>query len=89
PKLEFRSGFWVAVWLGGLTLISWLGSYPKASRHAGNIAVLNFEWSILVLAAFSALILWLAVALRLPKETVEKHLQETAEDERPEPTAGH
>ncbi len=89
PKLEFRSGIWVVAWLAGLTLISWLGSYPAPDKHAGNIHLLNFGWAILVMAAFSALIMWLAVALRLPRETVEKHLNETVEDERPEPTVGH
>ncbi|MDN5864843.1 MAG: APC family permease [Gammaproteobacteria bacterium] len=85
PKLEFRSGFWVPVWLAGLTLISWLGEYPAREASAGNIHVLSFGWAILVIAVFSALVMWLAVSFRLPKEKVEKHLMETIEDERPEP----
>lgn len=75
PKLEWRSGAWVIVWLAGLTLISWLGIYPE-EHPAGNISVLGFGWSIIVLAVFSALVMWMATALRLPAETTKQHLSE-------------
>jgi amino acid transporter len=83
PKLEFRSGAWVIAWLAGLTLISWLGSYPELSKHAGNTGLLSFGWSILVLAVFSALVEWLALSARLSREAVERHLAETVVDEPP------
>ncbi|HET8700955.1 MAG TPA: APC family permease, partial [Nitrococcus sp.] len=76
PRLEWRSGSWVIVWLAGLTMISWLGIYPDPSEHAGNLGMLGFGWSVIVLALFSGLIMWLAVSVRLPKEQVEEHLQE-------------
>lgn len=76
PPMEFRSGGWVIVWLVGLTLLSWVGSYPAASSHAGNLGLLSFGWAIVVFAAFSALILWLAVARCLPAERMEAHLSD-------------
>lgn len=87
PKLEWRSGAWVIVWLAGLTLISWLGIYPE-EHPAGNISVLGFGWSIIVLAVFSALVMWMATALRLPPETTKQHLSEPVSLE-PEEAAGH
>jgi hypothetical protein len=60
----------------GLVFISWLGSYPEASKHAGNLCLLSTGWSIVVLAAFSALVMWLAVNMRLPTERVIEHLGE-------------
>ncbi|HET8943131.1 MAG TPA: APC family permease, partial [Rudaea sp.] len=78
PKLEIRSGIWVVVWLAGLTFISWLGEYPALSKLQGNIGFLGFGWAIIVIAVFSALIMWLALSLRLPVETVEAHLREPA-----------
>lgn len=75
PKLEMRSGSWVVVWLLGLTLISWLGIYPE-EHPAGNLGILAFGWSIIVIAVFSALIMWLATAVRLPAETTREHLRE-------------
>ncbi|HET7299563.1 MAG TPA: APC family permease [Oleiagrimonas sp.] len=87
PKLEWRSGAWVIVWLSGLTLISWLGIYPE-EHPAGNISVLGFGWSIIVLAVFSALVMWMATALRLPAETTKQHLSEPVSLQ-PEDAAGH
>ncbi len=78
PPMELRSGAWVVPWLAGLALLSWLGSYPAASKHAGNLGLLSFGWAITVFAAFSALILWLAVVRCLPAERVEAHLTDAA-----------
>jgi amino acid transporter len=83
PPMEFRSGLWVVVWMAGLALISWLGSYPDASKGAGNLDALGFGWAIVVLAVFSALIMWMATSLRLPTERVEAHLRETLEPAAP------
>jgi amino acid transporter len=74
PPLQFRSGLWVAVWLAGLTLLSWMGSYPAVSDHAGNRGVLGFGVAIVVFAVFSALILWLAVSRSLSREHMEAQL---------------
>jgi len=78
PPLEWRSGIWVVFWLAGLTLLSWLGTYPQAASQAGNRGLLGFGWAIVVFAAFSALIMWLAVAHCLPTERMEAHLGDPA-----------
>ncbi|MEJ2216269.1 MAG: APC family permease [Gemmatimonadota bacterium] len=80
PPLEFRSGSWALVWLAGLAVVSWLGSYPKPAQHAGNLGILTFGWAIVVLAAFSALVMWMATSFRLPTERVEVHLGESAQE---------
>ncbi len=77
PPLEWRSGIWVLPWLGGLALISYLGIYPAPAAGAGNLGWLPFGWSILVVALFSAAIMWLAVSCRLPRARVEQHLRGT------------
>ena len=66
PRLEFRSGLWVPVWLCGLAVISWLGEYLAPADGVGNVGLLGFGWAIVVLAVFSALIPWMATALCLP-----------------------
>ncbi len=78
PPLEFRSGAWVLVWLGGLAIVSWLGSYPNPAQHAGNLGLFDFGSAIAVLAVFSALVMWMATGLRLPTQRVEAHLGESA-----------
>ncbi|MGA9341508.1 MAG: APC family permease [Rhodanobacteraceae bacterium] len=77
PRMDFRAGFWVIPWLGGLALISWLGSYPEPSANAGNLGVMSITTSIPVMAIFSALVMWLAYAWRLPAARVEEHLRES------------
>jgi hypothetical protein len=74
PRMDFRAGFWVLPWLGGLALISWLGSYPEPSSGAGNLGLLGLTPAIGVIAVFSALIMWLAHTFRLPAARVEAHI---------------
>jgi len=80
PQLEVRSGIWAIVWLIGLTVISWLGSYPAVSKNAGNLGYLGVGWDIIVLAVFALFVTWLAMKYRLPIEKVEAHLKEPVEE---------
>ncbi len=66
----------MVAWLVGLAIISWLGDYPAPSAHAGNLAVLGFGWAMVVVAVFSAFVMWLATTRRLPAERVLDHLKE-------------
>lgn len=81
PRLDFRSGFWVLPWLGGLTLISWLGRYPEPAKHAGNLGYLDLISGVIVIAIFSALVMWLAHTFRLRGERVLEHLNQSWVDE--------
>lgn len=74
PPLEFKSGYWVIVWLVGLTIISYLGNYPQLSAGDGNTGLLGVASSIIVIALFSAAIMVLAVKSRLPAETTVDHM---------------
>jgi amino acid transporter len=80
PELEFRSGIWVIVWLSGLTIISWFGSYPVISANAGNLGFIDVGWDILVLAGLSALVAWLSLKYRLPAEEVKIYMKEPLTD---------
>jgi amino acid transporter len=80
PDLELRSGIWAIVWLGGLTLLSWLGPYPDISEHVGNLGLIGVKWSILVLAVFSFFVMWMALHWRLPAEKIKTHLKEAEEE---------
>ena len=78
PKMEFRSGLWVPVWLLGLAVVSYLGEYPSLSEGAGNIGLIGFGWAILVLTGHSALILWMATAWCLKQSRMEAYLADPA-----------
>lgn len=69
PSLDIRSVAWIAPWFGGLGLISWLGQY-------GGVKVLP-EWvDLAVVAVFSLVVFYLAVALALPKARVALAVEE-------------
>jgi amino acid transporter len=55
--IGFKSLYWIAPYLSGLTLISYLGAF-------GGKNVIPFGWDFLVIAIFSSVILALAVATR-------------------------
>jgi amino acid transporter len=63
PPLDWKSAVWLPAWLIGLGLISWQGQYGP-----GNTGNIGFWWDMLVVAAFSLIIYYWAMATKLPKE---------------------
>ncbi len=61
--LGLKSIFWVLPYLGGLTLISYLGSF------GGGKNIIPFGWDFLVIALFSTIVLSLAVLTRATKRS--------------------
>ena len=57
--IKWRSAWWLLPYLGGLALISYLGSF------GGGRGVIPFGWDFVVIALFSLLSLYLAVKTRL------------------------
>lgn len=76
PKLELKSGSWVIFWLTGLTIISYLGNFPTLEHQAGNLGLLKLGGSFVVLGIFSIIIMWIAIAFRLPASTTKSHLED-------------
>ncbi|HET7305965.1 MAG TPA: APC family permease, partial [Segeticoccus sp.] len=71
PPIDFASGAgWYLPWLGGLTLVSWLGDY-------GGIGVLGFGVSIVVLLALSVLIYAIAQWVCLHPDRVQEHIDQS------------
>ncbi|MFI5613308.1 APC family permease [Amycolatopsis sp. NPDC051903] len=81
PRLDFRHGWWVLVWFAGLALISYLGNYPEADEHAGNLSVLDFNLGALASLVLTVIVMALALTSALPQERVEEILAEHREDD--------
>lgn len=60
PSLEWRSALWLVPWLGGLTIISWLGQF------GGGRAVIPFWVDLGVVVSFSLVVFELAVRAAPP-----------------------
>ncbi|HEY6934539.1 MAG TPA: APC family permease [Marmoricola sp.] len=83
PDLDLPSGAaWLLPWLGGMTLVSWLGRFPgpPAGDLAGNLGVLNFGWAFVVVFALSLLVYVLAYRFRLPAHAAARHIDGTEEE---------
>jgi len=78
PPLDLLSGAtWVLPWLGGTCLVSFLGDYPEKAKHAGNLAAIGFGWGFVVVLALSALVYFVGLRFRLPRERIEEHIADT------------
>jgi len=81
PKLEFKNGWWVLVWFGGITLVSWLGSYSGTSEtDAGQANWYGFNGGIIANVILTAVVLAVAWYCQLPPHRVEEILAEPEEE---------
>ena len=76
PQLDLPSGAsWLLPWLGGLTVISYLGNFPEDPRK-GNLGWLNFETSLVVVFLFSIAVYLIAYAVRLSPEEAQANIDD-------------
>ena len=72
PPLEWKSAIWMPVWLIGLGIISWQGQYSGQSSTTPlpptNTGHIGFWWDMLIIAGFSVVIYYWAMATKLPRE---------------------
>jgi amino acid transporter len=88
-RLNWRSAAWVAPWLIGLGVISYLGQFPNAQSAPSSwpfglvlkpTGTIPFWWDLVVITAFSLVIFYMAVQFAQPQADV--HLAVAAvEDE--------
>jgi amino acid transporter len=87
--MDWRSAQWIVPWLAGLSIISWLGQYQSvpdkvfgitmvATQRIGGVHPGHFtEWlDIIIIAAFSLVIYYWAVAVAMPKEKIQAAIAE-------------
>jgi amino acid transporter len=72
--LDLRHGWWLLAWFAGVTVLSFLGSYPAPDAHAGNLGLLDPIMAMVAQGVLSALVLVLALHLALPAEQAKTRL---------------
>lgn len=73
PPLDMRSGYWVLVWLVGLTVISLLSDYD-------GLGVLHLGWAALCMLVLSVLIYVLSLRTMLSPDKVEQNIASTTRE---------
>jgi amino acid transporter len=84
PPLDWKSGVWLPVWLVGLGIISWLGQYSGgAVAPPVNTGTIPFWWDMVIVAAFSLVIFYWAMAVKLPREEMLNLVERQAGEQEP------
>lgn len=73
-RAGLKAIFWIAPYLAGLVIISYLGSY------GGGLGILSFGWDFLVIGIFSVAIFYLAVITRTGRIPQPQGNNSVAED---------
>jgi amino acid transporter len=93
PPLQWKSAQWLPVYLIGFGIISWLGQYPLKGTGGAppiNTFRIPFWWDFLVVAGFSLIIYYWALATSLPREeTLELIGRQSGLDELPDTGLHH
>ena len=88
PPLDWKSAVWLPVWLLGMGVISWQGQFPVPStppaKAPTNTFNIPFWWDIVVVAVFSLIIYYWAMATKLPREEMLNLVGRQAGEEPPE-----
>jgi amino acid transporter len=90
PK-AWKAASWLPVYLIGMGIISWLGQYSGQSSTTPlaptNTNTIGLWYDLLIIAAFSLVIYFWAVAVRLPREEMlELVSEQSGEEDVPPPT---
>ena len=88
PPLDWKSAQWLPFYLIGIGIISWQGQYSGGAVAAPlNTNRIPFWWDMLVVAAFSLVIYYWAMATRLPKAEMLNLVERQSGIEPPERSA--
>src|SRR5713226_1174437 len=73
PPLDWKSAQWLPVYLIGMGIISWQGQYSGGAVAAPvNTGRIGFWWDMAIVAVFSLVIYYWAMATKLPRDEMEK-----------------
>jgi amino acid transporter len=83
PQLGLASGCWVIPWLLGLAALSYVGQYESPDDLVFGLPHIPFWWDIAAVSAWSIVIYYWALAVRLPRTEVLNLLTQVHEGDSP------
>jgi amino acid transporter len=85
PPLDWKSAVWLPVWLIGMGIISWQGQYSGGAVAAPlNTNHIPFWWDMVIVAAFSLVIYYWAMATKLSTAEMTNLVERQSGEEPPE-----
>ena len=88
PPLDWKSAVWLPVYLIGMGIISWQGQFSGGAVAAPvNTNNIPFWWDMVIVAAFSLVIYFWAMATRLPRAEMMNLVERQSGIEPPERAA--
>jgi amino acid transporter len=85
PPLDWKSATWLPAYLIGMGIISWQGQFSGgAVAPPVNTNNIPFWWDMVIVAVFSAVIYFWAMATRLPREEMLNLVGRQSGEEPPE-----
>ncbi len=86
PPVDFKAGSWFPIWLAGLMIISYFGELTPGEPADPGLLIqggdgpLTVGWGAIVIAVWSVLIYYYAMAVRLPSERAASYIEKTPTD---------
>jgi len=85
PPLDWKSATWLPFYLVGMGIISWQGQFSGGAVAAPvNTNNIPFWWDMVIVAAFSLVIYFWAMATRLPRAEMMNLVERQSGEEPPE-----
>jgi amino acid transporter len=85
PPLDWKSATWLPFYLVGMGIISWQGQFSGGAVSAPvNTNNIPFWWDMVIVAGFSLVIYFWAMATRLPREEMMNLVERQSGEEPPE-----
>ncbi|MDR7302267.1 APC family permease [Haloactinomyces albus] len=86
PPIDFKSGSWFPIWLAGMLIISYLGEMDPSSAADPGLVLNGGDGPIgiglgaIVIAIWSVLVYYYAMAVRLPAQRAVAYIEKTPTD---------
>ena len=81
-NLDLKSAAWLWPWIGGMAIISYLGTFSSPDKLIFGIPHIPFGPDTVVVVIWSVIVYYIAMAVYLPAERAQRYVAVASEEER-------